>query len=623
MMRSAVLGDIIAGTAGAFALLRRAERPDRMEILRGAASTVDALANLPTGADELLALIPYRQIVERGFTCHDDGTPIRVLTVAERASAPVDEVVRLLPDLPADLRDQHFDVDDERYAEIVRDVLANEIGRGEGANFVVKRSIVARIENYSTAVALAAFRRLLTGESGAYWTFLVHTGDRTFLGASPEQHVTLHDGHVEMNPISGTHRYPPSGPSIAQTLRFLADQKEADELYMVVDEELKMMAGMCSPGVRLHGPRLKEMTRLAHTEYVLTGRSQRTAEDVLRATMFAPTVTGSPLVNACRVISRYEPEGRGYYSGVAALIGTDARTLDSSILIRTAEIDLTGEVRIGVGATLVRHSDPQSEVAETHAKAAALLAAFRGPQQSGSSPTPTVRVGDHPAVQRALRDRNATLARFWLDRPDVGERPELAGRRILVVDAEDAFTSMIGHLLRSLRLHTTIRRYDEWFDPSAFDLVVVGPGPGDPRDGDTPKTAALRRLVCRLFAERQPFLAVCFGHQVTSGVLGLDLVRRQEPNQGVQQEIDLFGRRTRVGFYNTFVARSAIDEFTSPVAGGVVRVSRDQRTGEVHALRGPTFASVQFHAESVLSADGVGIVGDLLSSLLREAPCPG
>jgi phenazine biosynthesis protein phzE len=34
--------------------------------------------------------------------------------------------------------------------------------------------------------------------------------------------------------------------------------------------------------------------------------------------------------------------------------------------------------------------------------------------------------------------------------------------------------------------------------------------------------------------------------------------------------------------------------------------------GEVHALRGPHFTSVQFHAESVLTRDGERIIGDLL-----------
>ena len=62
--------------------------------------------------------------------------------------------------------------------------------------------------------------------------------------------------------------------------------------------------------------------------------------DVLRETMFAPTVTGSPIENACRVIARHEGRGRRYYAGVLALLGADGagrQTLDAPILIRTAE----------------------------------------------------------------------------------------------------------------------------------------------------------------------------------------------------------------------------------------------------------------------------------------------
>ncbi len=71
------------------------------------------------------------------------------------------------------------------------------------------------------------------------------------------------------------------------------------------------------------GPYLKEMSRLAHTEYFIEGRTTRDAREILRETLFAPTVTGSPLESASRVIHGYEPHGRGYYSGVAALIGRD------------------------------------------------------------------------------------------------------------------------------------------------------------------------------------------------------------------------------------------------------------------------------------------------------------
>ncbi|MEV0037475.1 anthranilate synthase family protein, partial [Streptomyces sp. NPDC050804] len=393
---------------------------------------------------------------------------------------------------------------------------------------------------------------------------------------------------------------------------FLADRKEADELYMVVDEELKMMARICDSGGRVVGPYLKEMARLAHTEYFIEGRSTRDPREILHETMFAPTVTGSPLESACRVINKYEPQGRGYYSGVVALIGRDEHggsTMDSSILIRTADIDSGGRVRIGVGATLVRHSDPASEVFETRAKAAGLLAAL---QADGP-----VRFAEHPNVRAALERRNETIAGFWLadDAARIRPEPVLAGRRVLVVDAEDTFTSMIGHQLRSMGLSVTVRRFDEPYTLDGYDLVVMGPGPGDPRETSHPKIAHLRSTIGTLLDERRPFLAVCLSHQVLSTRLGLALVRREFPNQGVQREIDLFGTRERVGFYNTFAAR-AMEDRVDCGGVGTVEVSRDPETGEVHALRGPHFASLQFHAESVLTEDGVRLVGALMTEVL-------
>ena len=65
------------------------------------------------------------------------------------------------------------------------------------------------------------------------------------------------------------------------------------------------------------------MTHLIHTEYILAGRTHRDVRDVLRSSMFAATVTGSPVENACRLIAEYEQQGRGYYGAVMALIGRD------------------------------------------------------------------------------------------------------------------------------------------------------------------------------------------------------------------------------------------------------------------------------------------------------------
>jgi 2-amino-4-deoxychorismate synthase len=575
-------------------------------------SEVDKLANLPlrdhgTGHD-LLALVPYRQIAERGYTTPDDGTPLLALSVSEQEIVSVREALQRIPDIPITLADGAFDIDDEEYADIVRRVIADEIGQGKGANFVIKRSFTADITGYTPAAALTLFRRLLTGESGAYWTFIVHTGQRTLVGASPERHVSMDKGVAVMNPISGTYRYPSTGPTLPDVIDFLADPKETDELFMVVDEELKMMSRVCEDA-RVLGPYLKEMSRLAHTEYLIEGRTTADVRDILRETLFAPTVTGSPLESASRVIADYEPQGRGYYSGVAALIGWDptgTRTLDSAILIRTADFSPSGRVRIGVGATLVRHSNPLAEVAETRAKAAGVLAALTAPAGFGT----------HPAVRQALESRNSTLAKFWLA-PSGTPDPALRGHRALVIDAEDTFTAMLAHQLRALGLTVTIRRFDDQYTVDGHDLVVMGPGPGDPRDLTEPKITHLRSTLRDLLTSGKPFLAVCLSHQVLSALLGLELIRRPEPNQGVQKEINLFGRRVRVGFYNTFASRS--DTAVIQCVGlPEIEVSRDEETGQIHALRSNGFRSLQFHPESVLSPDGLPILREMVKELLVD-----
>ncbi|GIH67988.1 anthranilate synthase family protein [Sphaerimonospora thailandensis] len=620
-MRTDPLDALLAPDPPPFALIHRSARRGIVDILVGEISLPGTLAEIPlpepdtapgAAVHDVLVLVPYRQLAERGLRCPDDGTPLIAMTVTGQCELPVAEVVRRIPDVPINLSGERFEPGDDAYAETVRQVVANEIGTGEGANFVIKRAFTATLSGPALAQSLALFRKLLERESGTYWTFIVHTGTRTLVGATPERHISLRDGVAVMNPISGTYGYPPSGPSLSGVMDFLADRKEAEELYMVLDEELKMMARVCDTGGRVRGPYLKEMARLAHTEYVIEGRSAHDPRDILRETMFAPTVTGSPLESACRVIDRYEPEGRGYYSGVVALIGRDGagrRTMDSAIVIRTADIDAAGRLRIGLGATLVRHSRPASEVDETRAKASGLLSALRG---DGSG-----RFGDHPLVRAALDRRNETLAGFWLTPQEERAQlwPALTGRSVLIIDAEDTFTEMIAHQLRALGPTVAVRRFDESYALDGYDLVIMGPGPGDPRRIGDPKIAHLRATVRRLLTGQHSFAAVCLSHQVLCAELGLELIRRDAPAQGLQREIDLFGVRERVGFYNTFAARNPEDKIECSGVG-VVELSRDPGTGEVHALRGPRFVSLQFHAESVLTQGGERILGTLLTDVL-------
>jgi phenazine biosynthesis protein phzE len=128
--------------------------------------------------------------------------------------------------------------------------------------------------------------------------------------------------------------------------------------------------------------------------------------------------------------------------------------------------------------------------------------------------------------------------------------------------------------------------------------VVVG-HTDDPTDHGDPSVALVRAVLWRLLHERKPFLAVCLGHEVLSELLGFELVRRPAPDGGRQGSIDVFGRRRQVRFDNTFVALSERQQVRCLSLGGMIEVCRDPRSGEVHALRGPGFLSVQFHPESL------------------------
>lgn len=627
----------------------RADRPfaliardaDTVEVLVGEAVDVPLLADIPLAdADgeprEVLALVPYRQVVERGFACHDDGAPLRCLVVDEHLTLDRAAVIATLPSETVPLRDAGFDVSDDDYASIVRRVIADEIGRGEGANFVIRRDFTASVDADPITAGLTWFRALLEHERGAYWTFLVSTPGHLAVGASPEAHVSARseDGAapgtsvVTMNPISGTFRHPAGGATAETLSAFLSSTKETEELFMVVDEELKMMSAVCSDGGRITGPHLKEMSRLTHTEYMLRGTSTMDPRDILRETMFAPTVTGSPMQNACTVIKRHEHRPRGYYSGVAALFtpAADGRhDLDAPILIRTAYL-ADGTLRVPVGATLVRHSDPDGEVGETHGKAAGVLGAIGAVPRDVATEAAVLdedapasappRLADDPAIATLLAARNERLAPFWLNPQRADAVGPYTGRTAVVVDAEDRFTTMLAHQLRHLGFTTSIVPWSsaeaEADALAATDIVVAGPGPGDPRDDDSARIRAMRGVVADRLDGRRPLLAVCLSHQILADRLGIALAPLATPHQGLQKTVDVFGEPASIGFYNTFTARVA------PGTGriGGTQVAADATSGDVYALRGPGYASVQGHLESILSRDGLTTLERLVASAI-------
>ena len=574
-----------------------------------------------------LILLPFNQLKEKGYACIDDHERVIVMHIDKQAYYPVSQFMAAIEDSDIQPNNIHFDLDDTAYAEIVDTVINQEINAGEGSNFVISRSLEGAIVDFNTRHALNLFKRLVRSECGSYWTWMVYTGSRYFIGSTPEQHIQVNEQNVSMNPISGTLRYPDEQNLEGALQAFLKDEKECNELFMVVDEELKMMSNICQRNIKVSGPKLKAMSHIAHTEYFIDGQTDRALKDIIKHSLFAPTVTGSPIESACRVIARRERRGRGYYSGIVAMMGNHhgKRYLDSAIIIRTADITSQGNFRLTAGSTIVRDSVPYNEAGETRAKLQGLMHSFFGKTGASSSPMKTGLPEElKEKANRLLAQRNEKASAFWLRTTRQNEIQVLPHIKIILVDMEDTFTEMIAYQLRSAGCAVTIipwhesrRRLPQLMSPTGNDILFIGPGPGDPTNLQLEKIQVARKIIAQQLEARRPLIGTCLGHQLICAELGLPIIRLPKNRQGSQYRVTIQEKSYFVGFYNSFSATYNEPQWYNPTYEKRVDLERIP-SNEVIALSSENLASIQFHNESFLTQDPFSIYQWLIKSALRK-----
>jgi phenazine biosynthesis protein phzE len=483
-----------------------------------------------------VSLIPFCQAKERGFEVNDGGELITTLLIDNLKYFDAKEVVNNIENKAVDIENIVYDSTKEEYENIIKRIIEDEIGTGQGANFVIPRRFDAKISNNTHQSVLSIFRSLLINEIGAYSTFLFFDGNSYVIGASPERHISKRKNEVMMNPISGTFRKNETNIANFQNdfTNFLKDKKEVFELFMVTDEELKIMCELCDQGGAVIGPLLKEMSKLIHTEYLLVGNSDKNIHQLLRQSMFAPTVTGSPVQSAFRVIKRYESQSRGYYASVIALIGRDEEgisTLDAPITIRTLEIDNQGQITGRVGATLVRGSKPVDEVKETEVKISGVLNSIKATGKEPKTPKALINNLNSESLQILLQKRNINLSRFWIEPQNKihCQVEELKNKNIMIIDAEDGFSTMLKRIISHMGANVTLVSFGKYNENSNTDLTIVGPGPGNPIDKNDFKMNKLKKIITNLVIKKQPFFAECLSHQILCHLLGFEPLTKVAP----------------------------------------------------------------------------------------------
>jgi anthranilate synthase component 1 len=205
-------------------------------------------------------------------------------------------------------------------------------------------------------------------------------GDLQIAGSSPEALVKVRGRQAQIWPIAGSRpRGATQAEDAALEASLLADTKERAEHVMLVDLARNDLGRISELGtVRVDD--YASVVRYSHIMH-LVSRVQGTVRaglgpvDVLRATFPAGTLSGAPKVRAIQIIDTLEPTRRKVYGGGIGYVDL-AGDLDVCIAIRTLVFS-GGCAYVQAGAGIVADSVPETEYAETQAKAGALLAAVR------------------------------------------------------------------------------------------------------------------------------------------------------------------------------------------------------------------------------------------------------
>jgi anthranilate synthase/aminodeoxychorismate synthase-like glutamine amidotransferase len=184
---------------------------------------------------------------------------------------------------------------------------------------------------------------------------------------------------------------------------------------------------------------------------------------------------------------------------------------------------------------------------------------------------------------------------------------------VVIVDNYDSFTYNLFQYLAELGAKVDVFRHDQITVAGIRDLgpthLVISPGP------KTPDEAGISLEAIRELAGEMPILGVCLGHQAIGQAFGGRVVRGSEPVHGKTSDIEHDGRTVFAGLPDPMTATRyhslVVERETLP---DVLEVSAWCDGDVIMGLRHRDLPveGVQFHPESILSAEGRGLLGNFL-----------
>ncbi|MCL4467541.1 MAG: aminodeoxychorismate/anthranilate synthase component II [Deltaproteobacteria bacterium] len=189
--------------------------------------------------------------------------------------------------------------------------------------------------------------------------------------------------------------------------------------------------------------------------------------------------------------------------------------------------------------------------------------------------------------------------------------------KILVIDNYDSFTYNLVQYFGELGVDVLVYRNDALktgdIKTLGISAIVISPGPS------TPAEAGISVDVIKQYAGVYPLFGVCLGHQAIGYAFGARIVKAQKIYHGKTSLIHHDGNTLFSGLDNPFTAtryHSLVIDRKS-LSGEFIISAESEEDHEIMAIRHKKLLieSVQFHPESILTADGKKILANFINMI--------
>jgi len=256
--------------------------------------------------------------------------------------------------------------------EAARDAVRN----GQLTKAVIARDVI--VDSNAPVDIHALLLRLRTSFSTSYrYSF------DGFVGASPELLVSIHDDEISSHPLAGT--APKTGDPVkdeALAKQLVASTKNQIEHRVVIDMVHDTLLPHCSYLDWEEEPSVIQVANVQHLGTLLIGKLSEPRIHVLDAALAlspTPALGGFPREQALQLIAQHEGMDRDKYGGAIGWFDRNGNGV-FAVAIRCAQFnEARTQARLFAGGGIVADSDPADELAETHAKLQAMLAAIMRP----------------------------------------------------------------------------------------------------------------------------------------------------------------------------------------------------------------------------------------------------